>query len=50
MSIQHAETRLSPLPKRAEATSHWPYVAAWLFVCVFYFIQYALRSAPVPCG
>jgi len=46
MSIQHAETRLSPLPKRAEATSHWPYVAAWLFVCVFYFIQYALRSAP----
>src|SRR5258707_6856322 len=46
MSIQHAETGLSPLPKRAEATSHWPFVAAWLFVCVFYFIQYALRSAP----
>jgi MFS family permease len=46
MSIQHAETRLSPLPKPAAGASHWPYVAAWLLVCVFYFIQYALRSAP----
>ena len=46
MSIQHTEARLSPLPKRSETTSHWPFVAAWLFVCVFYFIQYALRSAP----
>ena len=46
MSVQNVQERLAPLPKRAEAASHWPYVAAWLLVCVFYFIQYALRSAP----
>ena len=46
MSVQDVQASLSPPPKRAEAARHWPYVAAWLFVCVFYFIQYALRSAP----
>ncbi len=51
MSTQLAEVRLSSTPKRAAPKSdaravHWPYVWAWLFVCVFYFIQYALRSAP----
>ena len=46
MSMQNVQERLSPAPKRAEAASHWPYIAAWLFVCVFYFIQYALRSSP----
>ena len=46
MSVQNVQERLAPAAKRAEDVSHWPFVAAWLFVCVFYFIQYALRSAP----
>ena len=46
MSVQNVQERLAPVPKRVEAAGHWPFVAAWLFVCVFYFIQYALRSAP----
>jgi MFS family permease len=25
---------------------HWPFVAAWILCVVFYFLQYALRSAP----
>ena len=25
---------------------YWPFVIAWLFTLVFYFVQYALRSAP----
>src|SRR5271167_4903614 len=25
---------------------HWPFIAAWAFCVVFYFLQYALRSAP----
>jgi len=25
---------------------HWPFVVAWLFCLVFYFLQYAIRSAP----
>ena len=25
---------------------HWPFVIAWLFALVFYFLQYGLRSAP----
>jgi MFS family permease len=46
MSMQ-AEARPSSLSSRAPAaTGQWPFVAAWLLVCVFYFIQYALRSAP----
>ena len=46
MSVQHAEVRTSTVPRHAETAIHWPFVAAWLFVLVFYFIQYALRSAP----
>jgi MFS family permease len=46
MSIQQAHATLTPLPKPAATARHWPFVAAWLFVLVFYFIQYALRSAP----
>jgi MFS family permease len=46
MLVQYAEVSPSTLPKRAETAIHWPFVAAWLFVLVFYFIQYALRSAP----
>lgn len=46
MSTQVANVRLTSAPKPAAATIHWPYVWAWLFVCVFYFAQYALRSAP----
>jgi MFS family permease len=46
MSVQQVQASPSPLPKPAAAASHWPFVAAWLFVCIFYFIQYALRSAP----
>ena len=46
MSVQLMQEKPSILPKRAEGASHWPFIAAWLFVCVFYFIQYSLRSAP----
>jgi len=46
MSVQEIQARVSPPPKRAETASRWPFVAAWAFVLVFYFIQYALRSAP----
>jgi MFS family permease len=46
MSVQNVQERLVAAPKRAETLSDWSFVAAWLFVCVFYFIQYALRSAP----
>src|SRR5271165_2983789 len=46
MSTQVAEARLSSPPKPAAAAVHWQFVWAWLFVCVFYFLQYALRSAP----
>jgi MFS family permease len=30
----------------AEKSIYWPFALAWLFTLVFYFIQYALRSAP----
>src|SRR5271166_4578604 len=46
MSTQVTEVRLSSPPKPAAAAVHWQFVWAWLFVCVFYFLQYALRSAP----
>ena len=25
---------------------HWPFIAAWACCVVFYFLQYAMRSAP----
>ncbi len=46
MSTQVAEATLSSPPKPAAAAVHWQFVWPWLFVCVFYFLQYALRSAP----
>jgi len=50
MSTRLAEVRLSATPKPAAKPAatgvRWPFVWAWLFVCVFYFVQYALRSAP----
>ena len=30
----------------AERSIYWPFALAWLFALVFYFVQYALRSAP----
>jgi MFS family permease len=45
MSVQQME-RPSLLSSRPAAVSSWPFVAAWLLVLVFYFIQYSLRSAP----
>src|SRR5262245_25908862 len=46
MSVQEIQAKVFSPPKRAETASRWPFVAAWAFVLVFYFIQYALRSAP----
>lgn len=46
MTVQEVPARGSSSPERAETSSHRPFVVAWLFVLVFYFIQYALRSAP----
>jgi fucose permease len=31
---------------RPASDFHWPFIAAWAFCVVFYFLQYALRSAP----
>ena len=31
---------------RSESEFHWPFIAAWAFCVIFYFLQYALRSAP----
>jgi len=44
-----AETRDIPrtlAPAPAASTVHWAFALAWLLVLVFYFGQYALRSAP----
>ena len=46
MSVQQMQVKPSVVAKPAAAASHRPFIAAWLFVLVFYFIQYALRSAP----
>jgi len=37
---------MSDKPMRADSDLHWPFVAAWGCCVVFYFLQYALRSAP----
>jgi len=31
---------------RAGSDFHWPFIAAWAFCVIFYFLQYALRLAP----
>jgi MFS family permease len=31
---------------RGSSEFHWPFIAAWAICVVFYFLQYALRSAP----
>ena len=39
----------APLTKTAQPDDHaihWPFAVAWIFCLVFYFAQYALRSAP----
>src|SRR5262245_53691580 len=46
MATQHADVAAATMARPAATAIQWPFVAAWLFVLVFYFIQYALRSAP----
>jgi len=46
MSAQSGEIARSTAPTTAATASHWPFILAWLFTLIFYFIQYALRSAP----
>ncbi len=46
MSVQSRETAPAVVLKPVERTIHWPFVTAWLFVLVFYFMEYAVRSAP----
>ncbi|MGO9358156.1 MFS transporter [Rhodoblastus sp.] len=46
MSVQTGATTPSQAPATAEKSIYWPFAIAWLFALVFYFIQYALRSAP----
>lgn len=36
-----------PAPSARPASEfHWPFIAAWAICVIFYFLQYALRSAP----
>jgi MFS family permease len=37
---------MSEQSARPASEFHWPFIAAWAFCVVFYFLQYALRSAP----
>ena len=39
-------TPTSLMSAPAEKGIHWPFVVAWFFCLVFYFLQYAIRSAP----
>jgi MFS family permease len=36
----------TPHPPKASRAFHWAFVIAWFFCLLFYFIQYAVRSAP----
>jgi sugar phosphate permease len=33
-------------PVQVGSEFHWPFIAAWVCCVIFYFLQYALRSAP----
>jgi len=33
-------------PVQVGSELHWPFIAAWVCCVIFYFLQYALRSAP----
>ena len=46
MSTQPADVTSAAISRPADSAINKSFVTAWLFVCVFYFIQYALRSAP----
>ncbi len=46
MSAQSGVAAPSPILTSAERAISWPFVVAWLFCLVFYFLQYAIRSAP----
>lgn len=46
MSARSEEPAVFAASRPAEKAIRLPFVAAWLFALVFYFIQYALRSAP----
>jgi MFS family permease len=40
------KTNMPDQSARPGSEFHWPFIAAWAFCVVFYFLQYALRSAP----
>ena len=46
MSAHSGATAPSSITAPAEKSIYWPFAMAWLLALVFYFIQYALRSAP----
>jgi MFS family permease len=46
MSMQPADVMPAATARPANPAINLSFIAAWLFVLVFYFIQYALRSAP----
>ena len=46
MSVQTGATAPAQASAPAEESIYWPFAIAWLLALVFYFIQYALRSAP----
>jgi len=46
MSVRNADVARVTLPKHVEGLGQWTFVMAWLCCLVFYFLQYALRSAP----
>jgi len=46
MSAQSGGLASSTIPPSGAKAIHWSFVGAWLLVLVFYFFQYAIRSAP----
>ncbi len=46
MSAQSGVTAPSPISAPAGKAISWPFVVTWFFCLVFYFLQYAIRSAP----
>lgn len=46
MAVQTIAAPRSSTPTLASRGLHWAFIIAWLFCLLFYFLQYAVRSAP----
>ncbi len=46
MTVQTIAAPTSSSPVLISRGFHWAFIIAWLFCLLFYFLQYAVRSAP----